>query len=55
MLTTILLGTCISVQGELVAHLSNGDVLVRDGAKVYRGRPVRPRDGTAPQPAGVAA
>jgi hypothetical protein len=40
MLTTISLGTCISVQGELVAQLPTGEILVRDGAKVYRGRPL---------------
>ena len=40
MLTTISLGTRISVQGELVAQLPTGEILVRDGAKVYRGRPL---------------
>jgi hypothetical protein len=41
MLTTITLGSRISVQGELVDRLPGGEVLVRDGTKIYRGRPVR--------------
>ena len=57
MLTTISLGTCISVQGELIAQLPTGEILVRDGAKVYRGRPLVSRLDRAPAPAvqGAAA
>jgi hypothetical protein len=40
MLTTITLGSRISVQGEFIDRLPGGEVLVRDGNKVYRGRPV---------------
>lgn len=58
MLTTISLGTCISVQGELVAQLPSGELLVRDGAKVYRGKPLLRRGekvSTNPLPQGPAA
>ncbi len=53
MLMTISLGTCISVQGELVAQLPTGEILVRDGTRVYRGLPLKPRhdqDCVAPSP-----
>lgn len=56
MLTTIALGTRISVQGEFVAQLPTGEILVRDGARVYRGRPLKPRhDQTAGTPPPEAA
>lgn len=48
MLTTIALGTRIWVQGELVARLPSGEILVRDGKRVYRGRPLRPCPDQAP-------
>jgi hypothetical protein len=48
MLTTIRLGSCISVQGDLVAQLPTGEFLVRDGSKLYRGRPVPARSETRP-------
>lgn len=37
---TIQLSSCVSVQGELVDVLANGDVVVRDGRSIYRGRPI---------------
>ena len=40
MLTTIAIGTCVSIQGMLVKRLANGHVVVRDGDRIYSGRPV---------------
>jgi len=42
MLCTIAIGSCVSVQGEFVGMLANGEIVIRDGAKVYRGHPVQP-------------
>ncbi len=42
MYQTIQVSSCVSVQGELVEHLPNGDVVIRDGGQVYRGRPIAP-------------
>jgi hypothetical protein len=39
-LTTIILGTCVSVQGNFVKRLANGLVSVRVGDTVYTGRPI---------------
>jgi hypothetical protein len=39
-LTTIIIGTCVSVQGNFVARLANGLVSVRVGKSIYTGRPV---------------
>jgi len=39
-LTTILLGTCVAVQGTFVQKLANGYVTVRVGQQLYTGRPV---------------
>ena len=39
-LTTIIIGTCVSVQGNFVRRLANGLVTVRVGATQYTGRPV---------------
>jgi hypothetical protein len=39
-LTTILLGTCVAVQGTFVKKLANGYVTVRVGDQLYTGRPV---------------
>jgi hypothetical protein len=39
MLQTILIGSCISVQGLLVKQLANGRMLVRVGERLYEGRP----------------
>ena len=41
-LTTIVLGTCVSVQGIFVKRLANGLVTVRVGEQFYTGRPVAP-------------
>ena len=40
MMTTILLGTCVSIQGIFVKRLPNGFVVVRAGDRTYAGRPV---------------
>ena len=40
MFQTIQVSSCVSVQGELVEHLPNGDAVVSDGRSVYRGRPI---------------
>ena len=40
MLTTIIIGTCVSVQGNFVKRLANGLVSVRVGETTYVGRPV---------------
>ena len=42
MYQTIQVSSCVSAQGELVEHLPNGDVVIRDGGTVYRGRPIAP-------------
>jgi hypothetical protein len=44
MIATISLGTRISVQGDLVSRLPCGDVLVRVGTRLYRGRQVEAQD-----------
>jgi hypothetical protein len=36
----------VSAQGDLVEQLPNGDVVVRDGVNVYRGRPIAPLSAT---------
>ena len=43
MLRTIVIGSCVSVQGVFVRHLSNGRILVRVGQKLYEGSPVGQR------------
>ena len=40
MLRTIILGTCVSVQGTLEKKLPDGRIAVRVGAQVYTGTPV---------------
>lgn len=40
MLRTIILGSCVSVQGVFVRTLANGNIAVRVGDRVYEGRPV---------------
>ena len=42
MYQTIQVSSCVSVQGDLVEHLPNGEAIVRDGGNVYRGRPIAP-------------
>ena len=40
MLRTIVIGTCVSIQGVLERTLSNGMLVVRVGDKTYTGRAV---------------
>ncbi|MDJ0628450.1 MAG: hypothetical protein QNJ44_09355 [Rhodobacter sp.] len=40
MLKTIVLGSCVSVQGVFVRRLADGRMTVRVGDKVYSGYPV---------------
>jgi hypothetical protein len=40
MIRTILLGSCVSVQGIFVRQLENGKIMVRVGDRVYQGMPV---------------
>jgi hypothetical protein len=42
MYQTIQLSSCVSVQGDLVEALPNGEAIIRDGGQVYRGRPIAP-------------
>ena len=44
MYQTIQLSSCVSVQGETVEVLGNGDVIIRNGGTLYRGRPLAPGD-----------
>ncbi|WP_417678098.1 hypothetical protein [Pseudodonghicola sp.] len=41
MLRTITVGSCISIQGVFVRALPNGRIAIRDGQKIYEGRPVQ--------------
>jgi len=40
MLKTILLGSCVYVQGIFVQNVSNGKIMVRVGDRTYTGQPV---------------
>jgi hypothetical protein len=40
MYQTIQLSSCVSAQGDVIEQLPNGDVVIRDGGNVYRGRPI---------------
>jgi hypothetical protein len=40
MYQTIQVSSRVSVQGDFVEWLPNGDALVRDGLHLYRGRPI---------------
>ncbi|WP_457646331.1 hypothetical protein [Profundibacter sp.] len=40
MVRTIILGSCVSVQGIFVRALSNGKIAVRVDNTVYEGKPV---------------
>ncbi len=42
MYQTIKVSSCVSAQGDLVEQLPNGEVLIRDGGNIYRGRPIAP-------------
>ena len=39
MLRTIIIGTCVSVQGQFVLQLDNGNIVIRVGDKTYEGKP----------------
>ncbi len=39
-LTTVLIGTCVSIQGNFVRRLASGLVTVQVGEKLFTGRPV---------------
>ena len=43
MYQTIQVSSCVSVQGDLVEALPNGEAIIRDGGQIYRGRPIAPR------------
>ena len=40
MLKTILLGSCVLVQGTFVKKLADGNVAVKVGDRIYQGKPV---------------
>ncbi|MBV1902925.1 MAG: hypothetical protein KUG58_04755 [Marinosulfonomonas sp.] len=40
MLRTILLGSCVYVQGIFVRNAANGKIMVRVGDRTYTGQPV---------------
>ena len=40
MLRTIVLGSCVLVQGVFVRNLENGKIAVRVGAEIFEGCPV---------------
>ena len=50
MYQTVQVSSCVSVQGFLVEHLPNGDAIVSDGLKTYRGRPIAPIAGARSPP-----
>jgi hypothetical protein len=54
MYQTIQVSSCVSVQGEFVEALSDGQVVIRDGKTEYRGRPVSARAPAPPPPAALA-
>lgn len=41
MLRTIVIGSCVSVQGTFVRRLANGKILIRVGKRLYEGMPIR--------------
>jgi hypothetical protein len=43
MLKTILIGSCVSIQGVLEQTLANGLIVVRVGDKTYTGRAIPSR------------
>jgi hypothetical protein len=40
MLRTIILGSCVSVQGTFERQLENGKILVRVGSRLFEGVPI---------------
>jgi len=56
MYQTIQVSSCVSVQGEFVEVLADGQVVIRVGEKEYRGRPIpRPPLSRTVRPEIVAA
>ncbi|WP_202903878.1 hypothetical protein [Halocynthiibacter namhaensis] len=43
MVRTILLGSCVSVQGTFVRALTDGRIVVRVGTQDFKGAPIVPR------------
>ena len=43
MLRTIVVGSCVSVQGLLVRQLDNGRIVIRVGERTYEGMPITPQ------------
>ena len=43
MLRTIVLGSCVSVQGRFIRQLQNGRILIQVGERLYAGMPIAPR------------
>ncbi|MGH1411997.1 MAG: hypothetical protein ACRBB0_00795 [Pelagimonas sp.] len=41
MLRTIILGSCVSVQGQFEKSLPDGRICVRVGDRIYSGHPVK--------------
>lgn len=41
MLRTIVMGSCVSVQGVYVRTLPDGRVVVRVGKEIFKGRPIK--------------
>jgi hypothetical protein len=52
---TIQLASCVSVQGEFVEILADGQVVIRVGEKEYRGHPIARRCGPRRLPLEVVA
>lgn len=40
MIRTIVIGSCMFVQGFFERQVANGNIIVRVGSKTYEGRPV---------------
>ncbi|MDO5630824.1 MAG: hypothetical protein Q4G22_03195 [Paracoccus sp. (in: a-proteobacteria)] len=40
MIRTIVIGSCVFVQGMYERQVSNGNIVVRVGARTFEGRPV---------------
>ena len=61
MYQTIQLSSCVSVQGDLVEALPNGEAVIREGGQLYRGRPIAPfvarpvREGRRRSPGALSA
>ena len=43
MLTSVTLGSCVTIQGIFVRTLANGKVIVRVGKDLFAGKPVTAR------------